>query len=135
MTHMLANLVPNLKQHQSLYPATDVEKTNLSITRTMMRQPSPELKQFVRLQTSRIEKLFIEGGQVVPMLDFGGKRTLSSLLDYYWKIFSQMRARPNIILRPTGILNQRDQLKLRPRHVMGIEGKAPIIGASHGHGH
>ena len=133
MTHMLANLVPNLKQHQALYAKADVQKTGLSITRTMMRQPSPELKQFVRLQTSRIEKLFIAGGEVVPLLDFGGKRTMSSLLDYSWAVFSKIRAQPYSILEPTGVLSQREKLALRTRHLMGTEGKSPIIGVSHRH--
>ena len=133
LTHMLANLVPNLKQHQSFYADADVRKTGLSITRTMMRQSSPELKQFVRLQTSRIEKLFLAGGEVVPLLDFGGKRTMSSLLDYYWAVFCKMRAQPDSILDTSGVLSQREKLALRTRHVMGTEGKAPVIGVSHGH--
>jgi phytoene synthase len=133
MTQMLANLVPNLKQHQAFYPVADVQKTGVSITRTMMRQSSPQLKQFVRLQTSRIEKLFVAGGQIVPLLDFGGKRTMSSMLDYYWAVFSKMRAQPDSILQPTGVLSQREKFALRTRHLMGTEGKAPIIAASHGH--
>ncbi len=133
LTHMLASLVPNLKQHQALYADADVRRTGLSVTRTMMRQSSPELKQFVRLQTSRIEKLFIAGGELVPLLDFGGKRTMSSLLDYYWAVFCKMRAQPDSILDTTGVLSQREKLALRTRHVMGTEGKAPVIGVSHGH--
>lgn len=133
MTHMLANLVPNLKQHQALYADADVRKTGLSLTRTMMRQSCPELKHFVRLQTSRIEKLFVAGGEVVPLLDFGGRRTLSSLLDYSWALFSKMRAHPDSILEPTGLLSQREKLGMRTRHLMGTEGKAPVIGTSHGH--
>lgn len=131
LTHLLANLVPNLKQHQSFFAATDIRKTGLSIARTMMRQSSPELKQFVRLQTSRIEKLFIAGGQLVLHLDFDGKRSLSSLLDYYWTVFSKMRAHPDSILQPGGVLNQRERLQLRTRHLLGTEGKSPIIGVSY----
>ena len=133
MTHMLANFVPNLKQHQAFYAAADVRKTGLSVTRTMMRQSSPELKHFVRLQTSRIQKLFDAGGQVVPLLDYGGKRTMSSLLDYYWAMFSKMRAHPDSVLQPAGVLSKREKLALRTRHLMGTEGKAPVIGESHGH--
>lgn len=133
MTHLLSNLVSNLKQHQAFYPEADVRKTGLSLTRTMMRQSSPELKQFVRLQTSRIQNLFVAGGEVVPLLDFGGKRTMSSLLDYSWAVFSKMRAQPDSILDPAGVLTQREKLALRTRHLMGTEGKAPIIAASHGH--
>ncbi|MDB4766317.1 squalene/phytoene synthase family protein [bacterium] len=133
LTHMLANLIPNLKQHQSFYATDDVERSGLSITRTMMRQSSPELKQFVRLQTSRIEKHFIVGGQLVNHLDFGGKRTLSSLLDYHWALFTKMRANPDSILQVGGVLNQRERLQLRTRHMMGTEGKSPIIGVSEHH--
>jgi len=130
MTQMLANFVPNLKQHQAFYATADVDKTGLSITRTMMRQSSPALKQFVRLQTSRIEKLFIAGGQVVPLLNFDGQRTMSSLLDYYWTLFSKLRAQPDLILQPNGVLTQREKLALRTRHMLGTEGKSPIIGIS-----
>ena len=133
LTHMLANLVPNLKQHQSFYATDDVAKTGLSIARTTMWQSSPELKHFVRLQTSRIEKHFIAGGQLVNHLDFDGKRSLSSLLDYYWAVFTKMRANPDSILQPRGVLNQRERLQLRTRHMMGTEGKSPIIGVSDHH--
>ena len=133
LTHMLANLVPNLKQHQSFYATDDIQRTGLSITRTMMRQSSPELKNFVRLQTSRIEKHFIAGGQVVKNLNFDGKRSLSSLLDYYWALFTKLRAHPDSILQPKGVLNQRERLQLRTRHMMGTEGKSPIIGVSDHH--
>ena len=133
LTHMLANLVPNLKQHQSFYATDDVERTGLSITRTMMRQSSPELKNFVRMQTSRIEKHFIAGGQLVNHLDFDGKRSVSSLLDYYWAVFMKLRAQPDSILQPKGVLNQRERLQLRTRHLMGTEGKSPIIGVSDHH--
>ena len=133
LTHMLMNLVENLKRHQAFYAVDDVERTGLSITRTMMRQSSPELKTFVRLQTSRIEKCFIAGGQLVNHLDFGGRRSVSSLLDYYWAAFTKMRAQPDSILQPKGVLSQRERLKLRSRHMMGTEGKSPIIGVSDHH--
>ena len=133
LTQMLANLVPNLKHHQYFYATDDSQRSGLSITRTMMRQSSPELKKFVRLQTSRIEKHFIAGGQLVHDLDFDGKRSLSSLLDYYWAVFSKMRANPDSILQPTGVLSQRERLQLRASHMMGTEGKSPIIGVSDHH--
>ncbi len=129
LTHMLANLVPNLKKHHHFYATDDVRQTGLSVTRTMMRQSSPPLKQFVRLQTARIEKLFIGGGQLISCLDFDGKRSLASLLDYYWTVFTTIRAHPDSILHPAGVLGKRTRLGLRTRHMLGTEGKSPIIGA------
>jgi phytoene synthase len=127
LTQLLANLVPNLKRRQSFFCTQDVKHTGLSVTRTMMRQSSSELKRFVRLQTSRIEKRFLIGGQLVPMLDFDGQRTLKSMLDYWWAVFSKLRADPDCLLQPGGILRQREKLKLRTRHLMGVEGKSPVI--------
>lgn len=129
LTHALANLVPCLKQHQFFFCVDDVKQTGLDMTRTMMRKSSPELKQFVRLQASRIEKKFIIGGQLVPMLDFDGQRTLKSLLDYWWAVFAQMRSNPDSVLHPGGVLSHGEKLKLRARHLMGIEGKSPVIGS------
>lgn len=127
LTQMLSNLVPNLKQHQSFFCTEDVSKTGLSVTRTMMRQSSAELKLFVRLQTARIEKRFIVGGKLVPMLDFDGQRTLKSMLDYWWAVFLKMRSNPDSVLRPGGVLTPGEKLKMRTRHLMGIEGKSPVI--------
>lgn len=133
LTQLLANLVPDLKRHQSFFCTEDVKQTGLSITRTMMRQTSPELKRFVRLQTSRIEKRFITGGQLVPMLDFDGQRTLKSLLDYWWAVFCEIRSNPDSVLHPRGVLTPGEKLKLRTRHLMGIEGKSPVVAAGAQH--
>ena len=111
----------------------DYAECGVDTARIKMRQASPEFRHFIRQYTARIEKLFLEGGQLTGHLDFGGVRTVSSILDYHWKMFCKIRTQPLVILQPHGVMTRKDKFKLRTRHVMGLEGKAPVI--AHGGEH
>ena len=133
LTQMLAHLVLDLKEQKNYLAREDYASCGVDTARIKMRQASPELRHFVRQYTARIEKLFLEGGQVTAHLDFGGVRTVSSILDYHWKMFSKIRTEPELILQSQGVMTRQDKFKLRTRHVLGLEGKAPVI--AHGDGH
>jgi len=127
LTQMLAHLVSDLKEQKYYLAREDYADCGVDTARIKMRQGSPELRHFVRQYTARIEKLFLDGGQLTAHLDFGGVRTVSSILDYHWKMFSKIRTQPHLILEPQGIMTRQDKFKLRTRHVLGLEGKAPVI--------
>lgn len=133
LTQMLAHLVSDLKEQKYYLACEDYANCSVDTARIKMRQASPEFRHFVRQYTSRIEKLFLEGGQLTAHLDFGGVRTVSSILDYHWKMFSKIRTQPELILEPQGVMTRQDKFRLRTRHVLGLEGKAPVI--AHGNGH
>ena len=133
LTQMLAHLVSDLKEQKFYLAREDYTDCRVDTARIKMRQGSPELRHFIRQYTARIEKLFLEGGQLTAHLDFGGVRTVSSLLDYHWKMFSKIRTQPQVILEPHGVMTRQDKFKLRTRHVLGLEGKAPVI--AHGGEH
>lgn len=133
LTQMLAHLVSDLKEQKYYLAREDYADCGVDTARIKMRQASPELRHFVRQYTARIEQLFLEGGQLTAHLDFGGVRTVSSLLDFHWKMFSKIRTQPELILAPQEIMTRQEKFKLRTRHVLGLEGKAPVI--AHGDVH
>lgn len=133
LTQMLAHLVSDLKEQKNYLAREDYADCGVDTARIKMRQTSPELIHFVRQYTARIEKLFSEGGRLTAHLDFGGVRTVSSILDYHWKMFCKIRTQPQVILEPNGVMTRQDKFKLRTRHVLGLEGKAPVIAHDDGH--
>ena len=138
MTQLLASCVNDIKANKHFLPEEDLDRFSIEVHRLKMRQETPKLKNFVRFYCSRIEKLFYEGGALVHHLDFDGARSVTSLLSMHWKMLSNMRLDPNCILNPDGVLSKRDKLGLKSRHLLGLEGKIPIIPESddhHGHGH
>lgn len=135
LTQMLANLLADLKEHKSFLAKEDYVKCELDLARLQMRRPGKQMRHFIRQYTSRIEKLFLQGGKLVGHLDFGGARSVSSILDCHWKMFAKMRAEPELILGPEKILTRKDKFKLRTRHMMGLEGTAPVIDRGESHHH
>ena len=133
LTQMLANLVSDLKEQKSYLAREDYADCGVDTARIKMRQERPELRHFIRQYSARIEKLFLEGGQLTAHLDFGGVRTVSSILDYHWKMFCKIRTQPQLILDPNGVMTRQDKFKLRTRHALGLEGKSPVI--AHGDAH
>jgi phytoene synthase len=127
LTQMLAHLVSDLKEQKSYLAREDYAQCGVDTARIKMRQPSPEFRHFVRQYTARIEQLFLDGGQLTAHLDFGGARTVSSILDYHWKMFCKIRAEPELILVSPSVMTRHDKFKLRTRHLLGLEGKAPVI--------
>jgi len=122
LTQMLAHLVSDLKEQKFYLAREDYTDCRVDTARIKMRQGSSELRHFIRQYTARIEKLFLEGGQLT-----------AHLLDYHWKMFSKIRTQPQVILEPHGVMTRQDKFKLRTRHVLGLEGKAPVI--AHGGEH
>ena len=135
LTQILANLLPDLKEHKSFLAKEDYTKCEIDMARLQMRRPGKQFRHFVRQHTSRIERLFIEGGKLVGFLDYSGARTISSILDYHWKMFTKMRAEPELIYGMEKVLSRKDKFKLRTRHVMGLEGKSPVIDRGEEHHH
>lgn len=127
LTQLLAGVVTNLKLNKPFLAEDDIEDTGVILHRLKMRQPSQELKYLVRLYASRIEKLFYEGGHVVDFLDYDGRRSVTSLLAVHWAMLMKMRVEPESVLAKEGVLSKREMFGLKAKHVLGTEGKIPII--------
>ena len=127
LTQVIANIVRDVKLNKIFVAKTDIEETELSISRIKVRRSSPELKHLVRLYGSRIEKLMYEGGELVKYLDFDACRTFKSLLTIHWTMLMKMRLDPDVVLNPDGILTRGELFKLKARHLMGLEGNVPIF--------
>jgi len=130
LTQRLANCVFDLKANRNFMAQEDLDRFGLEVHRLKMRQSCPELKQFVRFNIARIEKLYRNGAGLVSQLEFGGARTLTSLLGMHWRMLTRMRIEPESIFSADGVLTRRDWLGLKSRHLLGLEGGVPFLSES-----
>ncbi len=135
LTQLIVNLVDNVKLNKVFIAQEDLEETGVNLDRLKLRQPSKELRYLVRLYTSRIEKLFYEGGPLIQFLEFDGRRSITSLLAIHWKMLLKMQLEPESVLDPAGVLSKREWFGLKTRHVLGTEGNIPIIPDLHDRDH
>ena len=134
LTQLMCGFVQNLKLNKQFLAVDDIEDTGLVVHRVKMRQSSKELRHLVRIYGARTEKLFYDAGHLVNYLDFDGRRTVTSLLAAHWALLNKMRLNPESILEKDGVLTKREWLSLKTRHILGTEGKIPIIPEpDHGH--
>ena len=133
LTQLLANCVTDLKSNRNFLTTEDFDRFKLEVHRVKMKQDCPELKHFIRFNVARLEKLFMEAGQLVSYLDLDGARTVTSLLCMHWRILVRLKLHPESVYMPQGILTRRDLLGLKSRHILGTEGGIPILPQNDGH--
>ncbi len=126
ITQLLANIVPDAKHNRVFLAQNDLRECEVDIHRIKLRKPIPTLKHLVRLYTWRIEKMLSGGSPLLAYLDFDGRRSISSLLGWTWKTMNQMRIHPESVLNESGVLSRSDLLKLRAKHLLGLEGNLPF---------
>lgn len=134
LTQRLANCVADLKANRNFLAEEDLDRFKLDVHRIRMKQDCPELKQFVRFSIWRLEKLFAEASKLTSHIEFGGSRSITSLLCMHWRMLTRMRINPECIYNPQGVLTRRDLLGLKSRHLLGTEGKISIF-AHRDHSH
>ena len=132
LTQILANCVNDMKHNRNFLAKQDLAECDVDVSRLKMRKPTEQIKHLVRLYTSRIEPMYKEAGELIPRLDFDGKRTLGSLLALNWKMLSKMKLEPECILSADGVLSKGDKFSLHSKHVLGMETKLPFV-VDHGH--
>ena len=135
LTRLLANCVNDANRGRLFLAEEDLEGCEVEVHRLQLRQPGKPIAWLVRLYASRIEKMFIAGGELIHDLDFDAARSFKSLLTMHWKMLNQLRIEPDLILRSDSPLSTSMLLKLRARHLMGLEGNASIIPAQNHNGH
>ena len=133
LTQRLASCVADLKSNRNFLAGEDLDRFKLEIHRVKMRQECPQLNHFVRFTVSRLEKIFVEAGKLVEHLDYGGARSVTSLLCLHWRMLTRLRMDPACLYDHDGVLTRRDLRGLRSRHLLGIEGGIPIISTDNGH--
>ena len=127
LTQRLANCFADLKTNRNFLAGEDLDRFKLDVHRIKMKQESPQLKQFVRFNVTRIEKLMVEAAKLVSHLELAGARSVTSLLCMHWRMLTRLRMQPHCIYNPHGVLSRRDLLGLKSRHLLGTEGKIPIL--------
>jgi phytoene synthase len=126
LTQLLANSVQDARQNRIFLAEEDITACEVEIQRLKMRKPTPTLRHLVRLYCWRIEKLLNSGSHLLAHLDFDGRRTVTSLLGWTWKMMNQMRVNPDSILQEAGVLTRQDMFKLKAKHILGLEGNLPF---------
>ena len=129
LTQVLANAMNDVSKNKVFFAQQDIEATKWESHRFKLKQTSSSLTDLVNLYAERITKLFEAGGDLVRYLDFDGRRTIKSLIALHWNLLQNMQRKPESLLRPDTILNHRDRLSLKTRHLLGIEGNVPVIPA------
>lgn len=127
LTQILVNCVDNMKQNKIFFAKEDLENCSVDVSRMKRRIPSPSIRHLVRLYGARIERWFHEGSHLVQYLDFDGQRTIKAILSWHWKMLMKMKAHPECLFDPNGVLSRREQLGLSSRHLMGLEQEIPIV--------
>ena len=127
LTQRLAKCVTDLKANRNFLATEDLDRFKLEIHRLKMRKECKQLKQFVRFNVSRLEKMFLEAGKLVSHLEYSGARSVTSLLCMHWRMLTRMRLNPECVYNPEGVLTRRDLLGLKSRHLLGTEGGIPIF--------
>lgn len=133
LTQVLANCVDDMKRNRNFLAKEDLEECAVDVARIKLRKPTQEFRHLVRLYTSRLDKMFLDAGQLVSCMDFDGRRSLSSLLAVCWKLASKMKLNPDSILDADGVLSSGEKFALRSKHVLGMDNKLPFVNDDHGH--
>jgi len=127
LSHLLFKTVPDLQANRCFLAQDDLERYKLDVQQLKQGKEQAQLKQFVRFNVARLEKLYYSGGKLIPKLGFDGARTLTSLLCLHWRMLMRVKRDPNCLLEPESISSRRDLLSLKSRHLLGLEGGIPII--------
>jgi len=133
LTLILANCVNDMKHNRNFLAKQDLAECEVDTSRLKMRKPTKQFKHLARLYTSRIEPMYHEAGELISKLDFDGKRSMTSLLAVCWKMFTNMKLNPEIILSADGVLSKGEKFSLRSKHVLGMDSKLPFVADDHGH--
>ena len=131
MTRLLANCVEDANRGRLFLAEEDLSECEVDVHRLQLRQEGKSVSWLVRLYASRIEKMFNAGGELIHDLEFDAARSFKSLLTMHWKMLNQLRVEPDLILRNDPLLSTSDFLRLRARHLLGLEGNASILPEAH----
>lgn len=129
LTQLLANCVNDASRGCLFLAEEDLQGCEVEVHRLQLRQPGKPIEWLVRLYASRIEKIFQAGGELVHDLEFDAARSFKSLLSMHWKLLNQLRVEPAGILKSDSPLSTSALLRLRARHLLGLEGNASILPA------
>ena len=137
LTQMLSRCAIDQKQNKNFFAQEDLDTCGVVLNRIKVKQTEKPFVQLVRLYCSRIEKLFHEGSHFANHLDFDGNRSIKSLLQLYWPMLMKMKVDPECIFSDDGVLNGREILMIKSRHLMGLKSELPILAKDdhHDHGH
>lgn len=118
----------NGHQNLMLYaPRNMARQCDVQLEAINPKNPGIEFSRFIRLLISRIEPRFEEGGKLIKYLSFDGKRVLRSMIAVHWQMLVKMKHFPERILQDRHQLTRKEMFHLRFKHLMGLEGRVPVI--------
>ncbi|MEM7782124.1 MAG: squalene/phytoene synthase family protein [Planctomycetota bacterium] len=127
LTRIMANCVYDIKANRIFFAKDDIENCEVDIPRIKLRRETKSFRHLIRLYAARAEKLLIDGSQLVSMVDFDGKRSLTSLLAYHWQMLTKMKIQPELALSDRGIFTLAEQLGFKSKHLMGLKFHLPFL--------
>ncbi len=124
LTDEMGNGYHNLMQFA---PRMLARNCNVHLEAENPKKPTVEFGRFIRMLLSRIEPKFETGGKLVNFMSFDGKRVVRSLIAIHWQMFVKMKQHPEYVLQHRHQVSPKEMLKLRFKHLMGLEGQVPVI--------
>lgn len=126
-TQLLSHFAHDLKQEQMFWPMSELAECDVDLEKLEAGEVDKSFRHFCRLQVSRIEPRLRQLGVMVPMMEFDGKRSLTSLLAIAWQTLMNIKSNPAIIFEQGSALSKRELFKLKAKHLLGLEGNLSII--------
>jgi phytoene/squalene synthetase len=127
LTHLLADITDEIQKLEYFLPAEDVDEFQVNLAKHNPAKPTREMSRLIRLQVSRIEKLFQGGGLVVNHLNLDGQRVMRTVVSVYWNLLMKIKLEPEKFLTGQGNLTRREQLWFKLKHLMGLEGGVSVL--------
>ena len=129
LTQLLAHTWRDIKVGKNFLPQEDLDRFDVDVHRLKLRQEPTRMKNMVRFHLSRIEQRLAAGGELIHYLDYDGARSFTSLFRMHDRMLTRMRLDPSVILGDGQVLTRRDQVGLRSRHALGLEGQ--LVSSAH----
>ncbi len=127
LTHLLADILDEIQKMEHYLPAEDLQSFNVDLDRHNPTNPQPELLRLIRLMVERIENLYERGGQVVNHLSLDGQRVMKTIITVGWNLLMKIKAEPENTLQAQINLSKNELMRLKLKHMMGLEGGVRVI--------
>jgi len=90
LTHLLADIADEIQKLEFFLPAEDVAEYKVDLSRHNPAKPAKEMLRLLRLQVSRIEKLYEGGGHIIEYLNLDGQRMMKTIVSVYWNLLMKI---------------------------------------------
>jgi phytoene/squalene synthetase len=135
LTHFLNDIADEIQKLEYFLPADDVDALQVDLKRHNPARPSPPMLGLMHSLVQRIEQLYRDGGVLVNYLSLDGQRAIRSLVDVSWDLLMKIKREPQTAFLDSIQLTQKEWLKYRWKHLMGLEGGVEVLSRGSGPDH